>query len=265
MISHPQPTTLLQTALLSSKLQAASLSDRRPTSHGSDEVESDDESLVGVQTPLRSPSRQGGSLPSLSRSREPINLKTSSDPIKAFSSEIGIKIFGLLDLKSLARCQRVSRRWGQSQTINYVWYLHHRAYKFAQGEETLEKEKALILTNLPVGKWSRKESREDWRRAYRILIQTPADGDFVPYDPVDSPYASGTTTPTHRWGSPAPTAGPLGPLSSKVEAREAYKELKGRKSRTKRTMAGGGSKDRGGGFEGVEEDPYGDGRFDAPF
>lgn len=92
MISHPQPTTLLQTALLSSKLQAASLSSRGPTSHGSDEVESDDESLVGVQTPLlRSPSRQGGSLPStsLSRSREPISLKTSSDPIKAFSSEIG--------------------------------------------------------------------------------------------------------------------------------------------------------------------------------
>lgn len=89
MISHPQPTTLLQTALLSSKLHAASLADT-PRSHSEDGYDSEEDgSLVGVQTPLRSPSRSGGALPSISRSREPISLKTSSDPVKAFPSEIG--------------------------------------------------------------------------------------------------------------------------------------------------------------------------------
>lgn len=79
-MQHPQPTTLLQTALLSSKLQAASLADGPSSDRGGHDSEDE---LVGVMT--RTPSRQG-----VSRSRQPpINVKTSSDPVRAFPSEIG--------------------------------------------------------------------------------------------------------------------------------------------------------------------------------
>lgn len=86
----------------------------------------------------------------------------------------------------------------------------------------------------------------------------------MPYDPVDSPYSTAPPSPS---ASPALKLGPLGaPVGSKNEARDQYRELKGRKSKFKRGMtAGGGVRDQAGGFEGVVEDPYGDGRFDAPF
>lgn len=89
-------------------------------------------------------------------------------------------------------------------------------------------------------------------------MTTHPDSHLVPYDAVDSPYHSGTSTP-NRWASDAAAAGvyqgPLGPITSKVEARDQYKEMKGRKSRSKRQMAGGG---REKGMAGVEEDPYGE-------
>lgn len=37
----------------------------------------------------------------------------------SLSRTAGIQIFARLDFKSLARCARVSKRWNQSQTINY--------------------------------------------------------------------------------------------------------------------------------------------------
>lgn len=51
-----------------------------------------------------------------------------------------------------------------------VWYLHHRQYTLQHAEEEdafdgEKREDPLKLKELPVGKWSRKESREDWVRS----------------------------------------------------------------------------------------------------
>lgn len=104
------------------------------------------------------------------------------------------------------------------------------------------------------------------RRAYKILIHAPPTAGLVPYDPVESPYASGPPSPSATDLAPI-KLGPLGaPVGSKNEAREQYRELKGRKSRLKRGMSGVNARDKTvTGFDGVQEDPYGDGRFDAPF
>lgn len=91
---------------------------------------------------------------------------------------------------------------------------------------------------------------------------------LVPYDPVPSPYASSPPSPSSSAANLPPVKlGPLGaPVSSKNDSREQYRELKGRKARSKRGVGAGGVRDRSvGGFDGVQEDPYGDGRFDAPF
>ena len=45
--------------------------------------------------------------------------KQLSDPLRAFPTEISQRIFGLLGIRDLARCARVSRKWRKSQTLNY--------------------------------------------------------------------------------------------------------------------------------------------------
>jgi hypothetical protein len=50
-----------------------------------------------------------------------------------------------------------------------VWYLHHRQYTLQHAEEEdafdgEKREDPLKLKEFPIGKWSRKESREDWVR-----------------------------------------------------------------------------------------------------
>jgi len=165
-MSTGHPPSLLQTALLSSKLHALDLSPgrrHRPLAAGSDDgqgadSEDDEGSVVGVETPGRAQSPAFGQRSS-SRKRlsgapaEP--QAKSTDPLRAFPNDIGpspprpacghssrdhwllrvepnrpcplrlarspagIQIFARLDFKSLARCARVSKRWNQSQTINY--------------------------------------------------------------------------------------------------------------------------------------------------
>jgi hypothetical protein len=113
---HPAPTSLLQTALLSSKLQAANISGSpkpryaRSSASSAAGDESDEDELVGVQTPshshgamtpaMRSPqlgsalladqqANPPGRVRSIEgRKREPKVVKLSSDPVRAFPSEI---------------------------------------------------------------------------------------------------------------------------------------------------------------------------------
>ena len=41
------------------------------------------------------------------------------DPIRIIPTSVCNKIFSMLDMRSLARCARVSRKWSKSQTLNY--------------------------------------------------------------------------------------------------------------------------------------------------
>ncbi|KAI0294737.1 hypothetical protein BC826DRAFT_1010113 [Russula brevipes] len=211
-----------------------------------DRDDSDDE-LVNVfslpGTPARSrpstrppsPSRgTSGRLP-----RGPLftaSAKQSTDPLKAFPTEISQRIFTSLGIRDLARCARVSRKWRKSQTLNYVWFQHYRKENFYD-------------TSLPQGKWTKRESKQNWLFMYAQMISNRSPS----LEPVrsrsghTSPATSGYQTPREiregRWRVEAEAVEKPG----KAEMREMYKELNGRKSKAKGKLGGTiGIRDKGG-------------------
>ncbi|KAL6300981.1 hypothetical protein BKA93DRAFT_799455 [Sparassis latifolia] len=213
------------------------------------EREDSDDELVNVVslpgTPARS--RPASRPPSPTRgaaSRRPpgplhiSSARNMSDPLKAFQTELSQRIFSLLSLKDLATCSRVSRKWNKSQTLNYVWFQHYRKDNFHD-------------ESLPPGKWTKRESKQNWRTTYlqSIATRTPPLGPLRPssYSGRSSPSHSGYQTPREmreeRWRLEAEAT--FSP--SKVEMREMYKELGGRKARGKNKVgASGGIRDKGG-------------------
>ncbi|EIW68144.1 hypothetical protein TREMEDRAFT_69593 [Tremella mesenterica DSM 1558] len=49
------------------------------------------------------------------------------DPLRTLPTHLAVRVFLQLDIKSLARCDRVCKRWHKSSTLNYVWFLQNRA------------------------------------------------------------------------------------------------------------------------------------------
>ncbi|KIO19822.1 hypothetical protein M407DRAFT_11206 [Tulasnella calospora MUT 4182] len=156
-----------------------------PTSKRSSSPNSEDDELIAVQSAVVSPrsaSRLVSRTPSRATSptrvgaagrRTPGRLllsptkssrsskEPSRDPLKILPSEISQKIFGLLTIHQLARCARVCRKWSKSQTLNYVWFQHYRKENFHD-------------ESLPAGKWTRRESKQNWRVTYLDLRKKDA-------------------------------------------------------------------------------------------
>jgi len=160
----------------------------------------------------------------------------SKDPLRAFPTEVSQRIFGLLSIRDLARCARVSKKWSRSQTLNYVWFQHYRKENFHD-------------ESLPPGKWSKRESKQNWRITFLKGVSS-RERDPIVYSRPLSPSSnlnSGYQTPREireeKWraeadGTTTPT---------KVEMRQMYKELGGRKSKTKNKLGSAeGARDRGG-------------------
>lgn len=86
-------------------------------------------SLPGTPVRSRAPSRPSSrpsSRPASPSRRGPARSANvllprgfSSDPLKAFPTQVSQKIFRWLEITELATCARVSRKWNQSQTLNY--------------------------------------------------------------------------------------------------------------------------------------------------
>jgi len=217
-----------------------------------DKDESSDDELINVVslpgTPSRSraPSRPASRPPSPTKGASarpapgPLHLplrKTASDPLKALPTELGQRVFRMLEVKDLARCARVSKKWCRSQTINYVWFQHYRKENFHD-------------ESLPPGKWTRRESKQNWRTSYMHNLATRSP----PFGPVNpstgfsshSGSQSGYQTPREvredRWRLENDTLA----KPSKQEMRDSYKELGGRKVRGKGKISAGGIRDRGG-------------------
>jgi len=147
----------------------------------------------------------------------------------------------LLSIHQLARCARVSKRWNRSQTVNYVWFQHYRKENFHD-------------ESLPPGKWSRRESKQNWRIVYldnRRKADKEANRSPGPFALNDAGYhssrgGSGYQTPREvreeKWKADAEEVKP-----GKVEMRALYKELGGRKSKDKsKYSAGTNARDKGG-------------------
>jgi len=201
--------------------------------------DSDDE-LVGVHsnpgTPARSRPNSRPVSPTKGASKRPapgpLHLKKSSqtDPLKAFPTELGQRIFRLLEIRDLAICARVSKKWNRSQTLNYVWFQQYRKINFHDD-------------NLPSGKWTRRESKQNWRQEYmRTARIRDTDTVYNSYSRSSTPSGSGYQTPgearEEQWRLENEVS-----LPNKVEKREMYKELGGRKARSKNKVT---TRDKGG-------------------
>ncbi|KAF9007949.1 hypothetical protein BDQ17DRAFT_1301793 [Cyathus striatus] len=210
----------------------------------SDKDDSDDD-LVNVVSLPPTPDRTRPPSPAKGASARPVRgpLHISSnqrDPLKVFPTEISQRIFSQLSLRDLAKCALVSKKWCRSQTINYVWFQHYRKENFHD-------------ESLPPGKWTKRESKQNWRavhlKARKERIQS--ESTYSRGSGYSSASFSGYQTPREikeeQWKQEAHAASKPG----KLEMREMYKELGGRKAKSKTKLgSSGGVRDKGGWDEG---------------
>jgi len=236
---------VLRSEALDKKLRNINLN-RAGSPNNLDKDDSDDE-LVNVISLPGTPSRSqvGSRAPSPTRGAAtrplpgPLHLNGSrpptTDPLKIMPTEISQRIFSLLSTQELAQCARVSRKWSRSQTINYVWFQHYRKENFHD-------------ESLPPGKWSKRESKQNWRVEYfQANHRSPRLGSSDGISRTSSPSLSGHQTPRElkeeKWRLESEAAA----KPSKVEMRGIYKELGGRKARAKTKLgSAGGVRDKGG-------------------
>ncbi|KAG6879017.1 hypothetical protein C0992_005844 [Termitomyces sp. T32_za158] len=217
---------------------------RRLALNGSDESDDD---IVNVVSLPATPDHTRPSSPVRGASARPLRgplhiSSTRRDVLRAFPTEVSQKIFSYLSIGQLAKCALVSKKWHRSQTINYVWFQHYRKENFQDD-------------SLPPGKWTKRESKQDWR-----VIHLRSRGDR---SPKLAPFSrgSGYSSPVLKSGYQTPRElkeeqwrleAEIAAKPGKIEMREMYKELGGRKSKSKSKFGAPGTRDRGGWEEVVE-------------
>jgi len=211
-----------------------------PDSDGSDEELINVMSIPGTPSLSRPSTRPGSPSPgAVSRSiiSKSSNCRARSDPLKAFPTHLSQRIFGFLDISDLAKCARVCKKWRSSQSINYVWFRRYRQENFND-------------ESLPPGKWTRPESKQDWRILYiQSIPARESVGSGYTTSNTRSGYQSPREMKEEQWRNEA-----LGvSRPSKGDMREMYKELGGRKSKSKAKVGGTGRVRDKGGLGGYEE------------
>ncbi|WRT63752.1 uncharacterized protein IL334_000677 [Kwoniella shivajii] len=273
--------------------------DNSPIPFSDDETDDDDELVnVGKGTRPSTPTTTKGLMLG---QRLPSNLggKNAVDPLRTLPTHIAVRVLIQLDVRSLARCDRVCKRWHKSSTMNYVWFLHNRALVLpklllpdAPGGKTRRVDneieffdpydKTPRLSALPTPPipnsqtpvWTKIESKKSWRKVFKGTFQRSDPNAEPEVDSrrvdISSLQTSGYTTPNSghaykglgsgnavKWAM-EDAEGSLSSTERKAQARENYKSLGGRKSKSKRKMGGTlGGKDKGGAVD--------DGRFEAPW
>jgi len=218
------------------------LHDRKDDHNHSDSDSSEDELINVTSTPgtpsYSRPATRPGS-PSFGSPSRSSNLSRSSkrrsrtDPLRTLPTETSQRIFSLLAIKDLAACARVSKKWSTSQSINYVWFRHYRKENFND-------------TSLPPGKWTKRESKQNWRIVYIQSIparEQSSMGSGYSTSGSRSGYQTPRELKEEQWRLEATSVN----KPSKNALREMYKELGGRKSKTKGKVGSTGRiRDKGG-------------------
>jgi len=212
----------------------------QPESDNSDDELVNVMSIPGTPSLSRPTTRPGSPSPGMASRRatgRSLNSRVRGDPLKTFPTHLSQRIFGFLDISDLANCAQVCKKWCSSQSINYVWFRRYRKENFND-------------ESLPPGKWTRRESKQNWRVLYTQSI------------PARESIGSGYTTSNTRSGYQSPREikeeqwrGEALAVSrpSKGDMREMYKELGGRKSKGKAKVGGTGRIRDKGGLGGYEE------------
>ncbi|KAF9443622.1 hypothetical protein P691DRAFT_402246 [Macrolepiota fuliginosa MF-IS2] len=210
------------------------------------QADSDDD-LVNVTSTATSPSHTRPSSPTYKGAAarplpKPLHLKSTrspTDPLRVLPTEISQRIFSRLSLRDLAKCSLVSKKWNRSQTLNYVWFQLYRRENFHDD-------------SLPPGKWTKRESKQNWRVIHLKTIRDRSPPS-TPFSRSSSAYNSGYQTPREireeQWRITADTSA----KPNKLEMREMYKELGGRKARSKAKLGSSGpNRDKGGWGDGED-------------
>lgn len=234
-------SSLLQTAIqnLHVSQQAKDRQARTSSDYGSPqsdrlELESEDEEgdeFVNVGQGTRPPTRPASPKPKKLGLREVSRLsesdgETSTDPLVRLPTLLAVRVLLQLDIKTLARCERVCKKWKKSSTLNHVWYLQNRALlipdlpKSGEGGKNrkLDDEvdffdpydKTPRLSALPTPRmpssstlvWTKNESKVSWKTRFQQTFKR-SDPDAEPeYDPlrvdIASLHSSGASTPSGR-------------------------------------------------------------------
>ena len=129
------------------------------------------------------------------------------------------------------------------ETLTYCYLAWYQLYRQDSYHENA----------LPVGKWTRRESKKDWRSTYlnaRRLAAKEANP-LLSYSKPRTPSRSGTTTPYHTDGYLTPREvkeegwkSEQETNPSKTELRTWYKEMGGKRVRKSKTGMSGGMRDR---------------------
>ncbi|KAJ7924318.1 hypothetical protein B0H13DRAFT_2229954 [Mycena leptocephala] len=214
--------SLLQDVLRSHVPDSATLEKRlnnvvNKAAQGSSSDESDDELVNVVSLTARHPRPHTPPVAYAQRRRCPPHPRALTHLIAPRSpqgpaDEISQRIFAKLSLKDLAKCALVSKKWSRSQTINYVWFQHYRNENFHDD-------------TLPAGKWTKRESKQNWASALRPLIDACHSASCTCRTWGGPRPETPRELKEEKWRQEAETTTP-----GKIEMRGMYKELGGRKS-----------------------------------
>lgn len=218
--------------------QQRSSSNNKSGTSGEDTSDDDDE-IVDVVTRPGTP-MGGKTRGAVSGGGKSVSANNTKDPIRILPTVILVRIFLQLDIRSLARCDRVCKRWHKSSNLNYIWFLHTRSLTLpsltskpttqtSQSEDPdafdpYDRRPTLSLsTPLPTSstpQWSKRESKSAWKNTFKALATRREDdvepGSHLQVD-VDA-LSSGYVTPqghtyagmgsgsADRWSTPAGNA-----------------------------------------------------------
>ncbi|ORX34743.1 hypothetical protein BD324DRAFT_582961 [Kockovaella imperatae] len=221
------------------------------------------------------------------------------DPLRTLPTHLAVRVFLELDVKALARCDAVCKRWHKSSTLNYVWFLQNRALtlpslnsisgpggKLKQAvDDTPEYfdpyDKTPRLAALPkpplpqsnTPQWTKNESKKVWKTAFHLTLKRSDPNAELEDDPlhvdISSLHTSGTNTPSRHSHAGQGSGGAAkwvsmasnGPMSPSERKLAARENYKALGGRKSR------AKRKMGGEMGARDKggAVDDGRFDAPW
>lgn len=176
-----------------------------------------------------SPSRKGrsgkgGGRPPRDKTAERAKAAAAKgDPLVRFGPTLAARIFALLSVGDLVRCQRVNKKWRRSQTINYTWYRVMRSTLDVYGNETSPP----LLDEAGALTWPRDDSLVDWAQKYAEEHKPEEQDDESESDGEERDDEGLTKRERHeqKWAEEDDDRGDGTNGMTKEEARRYYKSL----------------------------------------
>ncbi|KAK2462124.1 hypothetical protein APHAL10511_006587 [Amanita phalloides] len=198
-----------------------------PDANDDDDIWINVTSAPGSPFPTRPPSPSRAPI-SLRQPRGGLQSTSRRDPLRLFPTEVCQRVFVFLSLSDLAKLPGLNYLFVVLIRITpLVWFQHYRREHF-------------VDTSLPPGKWTKRESKQNWRAIHLKSISERTPPVFSRTSGTQSANRSGYQTPREIKEEQWRLAAEGGTKPGKQEMREIYKELGGRKAKTKLKLGSSG-------------------------